>query len=293
MKQKKVREVTVKSFSMSKHIRKPGFQLLSLVNPSSSDGASFSDSFCLLPDQDRIYSTIYPTLMVMTLLILFVLNKTRMGRTRRHHLPISSLQIPPTNGRTTPSQYPDTDPWTPRTANSHLGPRKSTQSFRASPSFFDETKLRTSSCPTTPYGSPPHHYVAQLNESDDEEAMYPVYSSHHDQNHDLRYNWTSRREEDSTDDELTNAVHITSAVGWKPVDTPKQSWSWTFIFRGRRRRMTLAVPAWEDLSALCEVYQNQIGHARRKGVVANTILDTISTLWPAWLTWIFITWCHF
>ncbi|KAF8622738.1 hypothetical protein AX15_006828 [Amanita polypyramis BW_CC] len=302
MKQKKVREVTVKSFSMSRHIRQPGSQLLSLVNPSPSDGASFSDSFCLLPDQDRIYSTIYPTLMVMTLLILFILNKTRTGRNRRNHmtpLPISSSQgstLLLANGRTTPLQNLDADPWTPRTANSFLSPSSSTH---ASPRFSSGRKLRTSSCPTTPRGSPPRRYIAQPGESDEEEAMYPVYSSHrypnHSQDHDLRSNgdWTSRRE-DSADDELTSVTHAhfsgTSAAGWKPVDTSKPSWSWTFVFRGRRRRMTLAIPAWEDLSALC---QNRIGRAHRKGVAANTVIDMISTLWPAWLAWIIITWCHF
>ncbi|KAJ6594046.1 hypothetical protein B0H19DRAFT_921540 [Mycena capillaripes] len=53
-----IREVTVKSFSISNHIRQPGFQLVSLVDPTPG-GKSFSDAPCLLPDTSSIYSSLY------------------------------------------------------------------------------------------------------------------------------------------------------------------------------------------------------------------------------------------
>lgn len=286
MRQKTVREVTVKSFSMSKHIRRPGFHLLSLVNPSSTNATSFADSLCLLPDQGHIYSTIYPALMAITLLALFIINKTKLGLRRTRLMPLSVLSAS-SSGYNTPDHYADSDAWSPRTANTFLSPRNSTQSFSRTASFSNGTKLRTLSCPNSPHGSPPHRHLAQLGESDEEEAMYPVYSPHHHQfpNHELRNNeeWSSRHEDGGLKDGIPQWA---SAPGWKPVTVSKPLWSWTFVFRGRRRRMTLAIPSWEDFSMLFQVPQ------KRKGIVLNTIMDLVTVLWPALLTWCIITWCQ-
>lgn len=286
MKQKTVREVTIKSFSMSKHIRRPGFQLLSLVNPSSADTRSFADSPCSLPNQERIYSTIYPALLVLTLLVLFIINKTKLGRLGRRLSVISA----PSSGYGTPDYYAESDAWSPRTANTFLSPRNSTQSFSRTPSFSNGRKLRTLSCPSSPNGSPPRRYLRQLGlgESDEEEAMYPVYSPHHQHfpDHELRNNeeWSSRHEDIGLQD---GNAQWASGPGWKPVTvSSKAVWSWTFVFRGRRRRMTLGIPSWEDLSTLCQVPQG------RKGTVAITVIDLGTVMWPALLTWIVITWWH-
>lgn len=286
MKQKTVREVTIKSFSMSKHIRRPGFQLLSLINPSSADTRSFADSPCSLPNQERIYSTIYPALLVLTLLVLFIINKTKLGRLGRRLSVISA----PSSGYGTPDYYAESDAWSPRTANTFLSPRNSTQSFSRTPSFSNGRKLRTLSCPSSPNGSPPRRYLRQLGlgESDEEEAMYPVYSPHHQHfpDHELRNNeeWSSRHEDIGLQD---GNAQWASGPGWKPVTvSSKAVWSWTFVFRGRRRRMTLGIPSWEDLSTLCQVPQG------RKGTVAITVIDLGTVMWPALLTWIVITWWH-
>lgn len=296
MKQKTVREVTVKSFSLSKHIRRPGFQLLSLVSPSSNS-TSFADTPCLLPDRERIYSTIYPAFLAMILLVLFIFNKTKLGRPRKNPLTPLSVLTAPSSGHETPVHYAESDAWSPRTTNTFLSPRNSTQSF--SPSSLNVSngaKLRTLSCPVTPDGSPPHRYVAHLGESDEEEAMYPVYSPHQFCDHELRNNeeWSSRHGDHTVqDDPLDADAQWASTPGWKPVTTSRPLWSWTFVFMRRRRRLTLAVPSWDDLKTLCQVCQGHVSHARRKGIIANTIMDLVSILWPALLTWTFITWCHF
>ncbi|KAF7361777.1 Metallo-dependent phosphatase [Mycena venus] len=78
------REVTVKSLSMAMGIRKPGFQLLSLVDPHSVPGsASHADSLCLLPDQLGIYLSTYIPLLVLSLLTLCVLNIYRVCSPRQ------------------------------------------------------------------------------------------------------------------------------------------------------------------------------------------------------------------
>ncbi|KAF8633445.1 hypothetical protein AX17_004614 [Amanita inopinata Kibby_2008] len=211
------REVTVKSFSMSRHIRRPGFQLLSLVSPSTiaGNGTSFVDAPCLLPDQGRIYSSIYPTLMIMTMLILFIINKTKMGRIRAHQLRPLSVSSwssgSPTSGHSTPPQYLDADIWSPRTPNLLLSPRSAAPSSPRTPGLSSGPKLRTISLPSTPHGSPPHHYRAQLGELDEEEeSMYPTYSMHH---HDLRANddWTSGHEDDALEEGWVAPVQHASA----------------------------------------------------------------------------------
>ncbi|EKM54583.1 uncharacterized protein PHACADRAFT_185493 [Phanerochaete carnosa HHB-10118-sp] len=71
-----VKEVSVKSFSMAMGIRRPGFQLLSLLPPSSVPVGSqtFLDGPCFLPDQVGIYISIYVPLMVLSLLALLLRN---------------------------------------------------------------------------------------------------------------------------------------------------------------------------------------------------------------------------
>ncbi|KAI0688027.1 Metallo-dependent phosphatase-like protein [Cytidiella melzeri] len=67
-----VKEVSVKSFSMAMGIRRPGYQLLSLVPPSSASpsGPTISDVPCFLPDQLGTYIFIYGSLGAVSLLVL-------------------------------------------------------------------------------------------------------------------------------------------------------------------------------------------------------------------------------
>ncbi|WWD21088.1 hypothetical protein CI109_105569 [Kwoniella shandongensis] len=72
-----IREVTIKSFSSSTGIRRPGFQLLSLVPPASSGysaSLTHADRPCFLPDQLGVYSRVYIPLAILTLLYLFGTN---------------------------------------------------------------------------------------------------------------------------------------------------------------------------------------------------------------------------
>ncbi|WWC91304.1 uncharacterized protein L201_006247 [Kwoniella dendrophila CBS 6074] len=72
-----IREVTIKSFSSSTGIRRPGFQLLSLVPPPSTGYAgsiTHADRPCLLPDQSGVYSRVYIPLAILTFLFLFGTN---------------------------------------------------------------------------------------------------------------------------------------------------------------------------------------------------------------------------
>ncbi|KAH7888418.1 Metallo-dependent phosphatase-like protein [Phlebopus sp. FC_14] len=81
----KVREVTVKSFSMAMGIRQPGFHLLSLTStvPSPEELTQIAvppplDVPCLLPNQLGIYLYVYVPLVVISLSVLLAFNTSRM-----------------------------------------------------------------------------------------------------------------------------------------------------------------------------------------------------------------------
>ncbi|KAI0645414.1 Metallo-dependent phosphatase-like protein [Trametes meyenii] len=71
-------EITVKSFSMAMGVRRPGYQLLSLIPPSASpDVQTFAHTPCLLPDQLGIYLSVYVPLIVLSLSALLLSNIRR------------------------------------------------------------------------------------------------------------------------------------------------------------------------------------------------------------------------
>ncbi|KAJ7924953.1 Metallo-dependent phosphatase-like protein [Mycena leptocephala] len=83
-KSRHAREVTVKSLSMAMGVRKPGFQLLSLVPPHSMQGSSsHADSLCLLPDQLGIYLSTYIPFLVFSLLVICAVNIRRIYSPRQ------------------------------------------------------------------------------------------------------------------------------------------------------------------------------------------------------------------
>lgn len=55
-------------------IQHPGFQLLSLANPSPSISETFAHTPCVLPDQIAIYTHRYIPLVVLTILYFFIAN---------------------------------------------------------------------------------------------------------------------------------------------------------------------------------------------------------------------------
>lgn len=72
-----IREVTLKSFSSSTGIRRPGFQLLSLIPPSeapTTGSITHADRPCFLPDQVGVYTRVYLPVAILTILFLFGTN---------------------------------------------------------------------------------------------------------------------------------------------------------------------------------------------------------------------------
>ncbi|KAF7376265.1 hypothetical protein MSAN_00041800 [Mycena sanguinolenta] len=113
---------------MAMGIRKPGFQLLSLVPPQSvlGNSSSHADELCLLPDQLGIYLSLYIPLLLFSLLVICVANiyRVRTRHSKRQstsaspnspsYVPLSTaLRSRSDSGRPTESSdwlnYPDAD----------------------------------------------------------------------------------------------------------------------------------------------------------------------------------------
>ena len=65
---------------MAMGVRKPGYQLLSLISPEMPQvGPTFNHKACLLPDQLGIYLSVYIPLVLLTLVALLVSNYRRVS----------------------------------------------------------------------------------------------------------------------------------------------------------------------------------------------------------------------
>ncbi|GLB37557.1 putative calcineurin-like phosphoesterase [Lyophyllum shimeji] len=287
-----VREVTVKSFSMANHIRRPGFQLLTLTDPTTNlTQKSFRDSPCTLPDQYGIYFSLYLPFFTFTALTLVVLSGIR--RRRRRAPLIEPLDLSPqSSGESTPIPVPESAIWSPYTPAASTSPRGTLPSSLRTPTTLAGPTLRASK-PATPLGSPllpPLYYSHE----EDDESMYPAQ-------------YATRKDGQAPDDEEWSAVHnritsdsqiprFTSAPGLTSSAKRHWSWSWTFVFRGRRRRMSIraATFSWSTLTTLAELFKaGERTPMLRHHVLRMTLRDALSIFWPVVIVWTLLTWWIF
>ncbi|KAG9316319.1 hypothetical protein JVU11DRAFT_2350 [Chiua virens] len=298
-----VREVTVKSFSPSQHIRRPGFQLLSLVPPStSSSGPTFADVPCQLPNTLRIFHSIYIPCLALTALLLVYLNirPLRHGR-RPSNLSSMSLTrhrrssaLPELESAIWATRTPfksrmQTSPTAPIPLSARIPSTKPVPSYRATPV-------------STPQDSPllsPITLFPSGDEGDVEED--PISPSHYHPRRELHYGggWQDEHDNGSTRDfERPRAHHrVISAPYFLPPPSSqhpraRRSFSWSFVFRGRRRRMTLGAPNWKAwwswLSASSAVSPGS--HRKGRGPIWRFASDCVSVALPAVVVWATIGW---
>jgi len=183
-----IREVTLKSFSSSAGIRRPGLQLLSLIPPDPvapyTTQKTIADRPCFLPDQAGVYTWVYLPLAILTILFLFVTNvrsawqKWAASGNSMHGdlksrlspgLPTGEFQ--PSNGPRRASDRPAPLTLPSRKSSQHLSGvtmlAPNTSSFAARPhrlgSMVDVRSAR--SAPVSPTGSP---RMGSYDEKDDD-----------------------------------------------------------------------------------------------------------------------------
>ncbi|EIW82858.1 Metallo-dependent phosphatase [Coniophora puteana RWD-64-598 SS2] len=342
-------EITVKSFSPSKFIRRPGFELLSLIPPtpssslssSDADARSFAYDQCLLPDTQRIWHTIYIPCGVLTALLLVYVNTTRS----RHHRRVSSLAPISLSPQGSPpprhqqhqqqQQRPESAIWStfsPARPSPGMGPVSPTSPLPPSlrvPSGkggAPGTFHASSSTPggPTPRDSPLLSPIAIFSDEDDrEDALTPAHylapypyarpaagagngsghgSGHGHGNgngllnghgHGARMGGYFEEEEAPPRRARSDSLFGSgrgAQKGW--------SWSWSFVLGGRRRRMTIKVPAvvlrvvWPLHRQLMVGESGALGRKRR-GLLRRLAGDVLSVAWPAVAAWSVVGWLFF
>jgi hypothetical protein len=315
----------VKSFSMSVHIRRPGFQLLSLVDPStlaSPHLKSFADAPCLLPDQYRIYTSFYAPCILFTFLILILLN---LSKTRFRGLRKNLSLAPPITRSSSGRASPNVDSglwgatWPPYAPTLPVSPPGSLPPHIRTPHTPSGTMtMLVASQPGSPRPASPASFVfpySDRDEDDDEEdtlypAQYAVRRDSHKQREDDGWSHVERGgEEDAYDmvndqeaagggNSLGRQIHhsefITAPDHAARHARSHKGWSYTFMYKGRPRRITFRLPTWTGLNNCVDLFElsgsSGLVPRRRRDRWMTVILDALSVFWPAGIVWVIINW---
>ncbi|KAF8897093.1 hypothetical protein CPB84DRAFT_1781548 [Gymnopilus junonius] len=284
-----IREVTVKSFSISVHIERPGFQLLSLVDPAvvaNPSFSSFADRACALPNQFHVYSSFYFPCICITILLFFVLNFRKI-RSRPFKKPdvLSLTPSPRSSGPNSPNpaMYPDSTQWSatwsPYSPTVPVSPRATFPPYLRTPRFQSTSATHlVASLPGTPAPSSPTSLSGPLalsdrgDEENENDPMFPVqYATRREGHARDDDDWSQVGQSGRDDDEFEvvhdpeSGVHTSPRLQSQFISAPDQlrqlsgpkrrgwSWSYTFVFRGRRRRMAVTLPSWTALHNLLDL----------------------------------------
>ena len=311
--------MTVKSFSMSVHIRRPGFQLLSLVDPAelaNPDLKSFADAPCLLPDQYRIYTSFYAPCILFTFLILLLLNFSKARLRARKNLTLAT-PTRSSSGRASPNVDPGlwSATWSPYTPTLPVSPPGTLPPhIRIPHTPAGTTTMLVASQPGSPSPASPVSLVVPIPYSDrdeDEEdtlfpAQYTVRRDSHKQREDDGWSHVERSREEETyemvdDQESSGGNSLGRQIHSEFITAPDHArhvrrhtgWSYTFMLQGRPRRITLRLPTWTALHNCIDLLAlsgSDLAPRRRKDRWITVILDTLSVFWPAAIVWVIINW---
>ncbi|KAJ4483264.1 hypothetical protein J3R30DRAFT_3284279 [Lentinula aciculospora] len=295
-------EITVKSFSPSKHIRRPGIQLLSLVDPDPTARfhRSMAHDLCLLPDQNFIHWRLYAGFAYFTLLVMGLFNIRRRRQLSPHALltPLS----PHLSLARIPSPHPSlvTAAWTSYAPPSPTSPRGSLPGTIRTPNASSGPTFRSASRPGTPYHTtaPLLSPIPYQHEEAEDDSLYP--SQYAKTRPHLREEETWSPEHLDHIDDSENGSRVMSP--FLPPSGPHKrrpwSWTWNFVFRGRMRRITIHAPsvswdAFKDLMALLGDGVSADMKLRQRGIIRSTMIDLVSVAWVFVVTWTIMAWWSF
>jgi len=280
---KEIHEITVKSFSPARHIAQPGFHLLTLY-PGPTP--SHAHAPCLLPRAEGTFTRLYTPAMGLTVLILVVAHMQRARRAARLRLATASplpshvecTQLGPPPLPPLPSPYSASSAYSYSYAYTNTPPNS--QRGRDRTHFeLPKRNLRLDlGGHRTPGGAshqPPKPPCASL-DHDEAEAEQDGVRAHYvyvPPASPLPSDLLARRHS-------TRASSPVTAV----TGPPRRAWSftYTFMFRGRRRRIAVHAPAWWRTGT------------RRKGNEFWTAVgrDLVKVTAPALITWVTLVWWY-
>lgn len=341
--ERRIKEVTLKSFSPTRHIRYPGFQLLSIISPHSINSSAsvagidqtastFSDSLCLFPDQNVFYLSRYPLALLSITFVILIYNYRTPRPLRLAVLP------PPMHLISHPSPSAtgaSANPYNPNYPGSPM-PQSAASEFSQFAPFSPTSPLAP---PKSPYGalppmmrtptgdtlaaphlramnhsSSPRAHTPQSSgmlsptsmfmrrddddedaEHDAEDAMYPSHYMGNGDDRSPNGNGNGSTASSSRSPSWTGSKYGKESKDsyFLPAPLAKRSrddisWSWTFVYRGRRRRMTIRWPRFLAGGGSSGVEQGPRG--RTADVLGGTAKDFVRVVWPALLFWLSTLW---
>lgn len=313
-------EITVKSFSLAPQIRRPGLQLLSLIDPNEATPSrpSLLHRPCLLPNQSMVFAA-YTWWSVATLSILLILNVRRIKNFR---LKKQFQSGSPNQSNSSPllqdTQGSSLPVWSPHALfTPPKSPKPQMPSPFRSPGASASPMYRASSRPMTPQGHESPMPGSQLIPTHDgEDLMFPDrYVTQRDVHYPNDEEWIPIGREDSLDSNPQVAVsdprlhpapsRFISAPGTLQTHRRQQStwrpiWSKTFVLGGRRRRFALAIPrlpaCWGACKDVVEILRDADQRTilrRRRGIIMSTLIETFTVLWPAGIFWLIVNFWMF
>lgn len=298
-----IREVTVKTFSEAKGIRRPGFQLLTLFQPSPALTTTHLDMPCFLPNVHGIYYIVYLPLALVTILLLLICNIRQPRRYQTSTIDDESGSDP--SGGNSPLLSPLLLSPNPPTSV-HLNVRSPMPNSTSK--FYSASHARLTPRMLSPNPSPYHSpRPSSLNISDDDyDELYPAqYATRRD---DFPPVFLNGIPPEFQQFQPENRV-LTPLSAKFPAPGPKQkppsfthrraaslNYTWSFVFRGRRRRISVPVPSGKFVRAWCRYsafFVVDLVRGRRVGganLARDMFMDCLSVFLAAGLTWSVLCW---
>lgn len=255
--------------------------------------------------------------LVITIAILVLSNAYR-ARNQLHLSPFLSPISISTHPSRSPSASPPSPlssrtPWTPMTPSwpgeNERIPRVNSRSpltrMPRTPTLNAPT-FRASSRPASPYDSPLlTPTVLFQHEDEEDDTMFPLQYAVRRELRPQHGAWPSGYDEEDHQDEAAifyekengfhrehghkrKISHFLPAPGNKLLSQKRWSYSWTFVFRDRRRRLTIPpeLPGLDSLRDVVDDIWNWRGSGmRRRGLLWSLVADAIGVAWPAFLVW--------
>ncbi|KAH9941010.1 hypothetical protein B0H21DRAFT_794210 [Amylocystis lapponica] len=273
-------EVTVKSFSPAADIRRPGFQLLSVVPPSSAAVRSHADALCLLPHYFGGYSAHYLPLLIATALLLLVAKLRTKRRGPSLPLTIDTPQITVSGALSSATSASKHD-ISPRGA---LPPSLRTPlngSVGASPSSTPTLRATTrTGTPLLPSGSPRGDGVRiPAFPSPDRDAA--------EEGSPINYGYDDFYRAAQSEYAPAHAAYAFAAP--PPTDSEDYAGG-PLLLSGGLAGVMLPPPLRHLRRLLARRRQYLVARRARRGVVAAVAVDLWAVVWPALVLWCFLAW---